>query len=124
LPKYEKKFVLLQVRSSSKRPPNKCLYPILGKPNILLLYKRILSKRYKTIIFTSNHKTDDYLVNLLKKNGIPFFRGSLENVYNRFIKCCKNFDDNDVVVRLTADLLIIFYPCLDLFSSAVKVTLQ
>ena len=65
--KMTKKYVFLQVRSNSKRLPNKCLYPILENPNILLLYKRIVSKHYKIILLTSKDKTDDYLVNLLKK---------------------------------------------------------
>ena len=81
-----KKYVFLQVRSNSKRLPNKCLYPILENPNILLLYKRIVSKHYKIILLTSKDKTDDYLVNLLKKNDISFLRGNSENVYNRFIE--------------------------------------
>lgn len=102
-----KKYVFLQVRSNSKRLPNKCLYPILENPNIILLYKRIISKHYKIILLTSKDKTDDYLVNLLKKNNISFLRGNSENVYSRFIECSKNFDDDDIIVRLTADNLFL-----------------
>ena len=37
------------------------------------------------------------------KNRIPFFRHNLENVFNRFIKSTKDLNENDILVRLTAD---------------------
>jgi len=116
-----KKIVLLQVRTDSKRLPKKCLYPILGISSILVLYRRIICKEYKTIILTTNNKSDDYLVKIFKENNIPFFRGDLKNVYKRFIDSCKNFNDQDIIVRITADNLFLDkYFLKDLFKEFLK----
>ena len=61
------KYVFIQVRTSSKRLFGKCLFKIKGKEAILVLFNRIKSNSYKTIILTSNDKSDDYLVKILKK---------------------------------------------------------
>ncbi len=101
------KYVFIQVRTSSKRLFGKCLFKIKGKEAILVLFNRIKSKSYKTIILTSNDKSDDYLVKILKKNSIPYFRGDLNNVRDRFLKCSKSFNNDDIIVRCTADNLFI-----------------
>ena len=101
------KYVFIQVRTSSRRLFGKCLFKIKGKEAILVLFNRIKSNSYKTIILTSNDKTDDYLVKILKKNRIPYFRGNLNNVRDRFLKCSKSFNNNDIIVRCTADNLFI-----------------
>jgi spore coat polysaccharide biosynthesis protein SpsF (cytidylyltransferase family)/aryl-alcohol dehydrogenase-like predicted oxidoreductase len=101
------KYVFIQVRTSSKRLFGKCLFKIKGKETILLLFNRIKSNSYKTIILTSKDKSDDYLVKILKKKKIPYFRGSLNDVRDRFLKCSKSFNNNDIIVRCTADNLFI-----------------
>jgi len=116
-----KKIVLLQVRTDSKRLPKKCLFPILGMPSFLILYRRIICKEFKTIILTSNNKCDDYLVKILKEKNISFFRGDLKNVYKRFIDSCKNFDDQDIIIRITADNLFLDkYFLKDLFKKFLE----
>ncbi len=102
-----KKYVFIQVRTSSKRLFGKCLFKIKGKETILLLFERIKSKDYKTVILTSNDKSDDYLVKILRRNKIPYFRGSLNNVTNRFLTCSKTFKNQDIIVRCTADNLFV-----------------
>ena len=99
--------VLLQARTSSSRLFGKCLFYIKNKELILFLYKRIKSKNYKTVILTSNKKSDDYLSSLLKKNRINFYRGSLDNVRKRFLDYTSKFHDKDIIVRCTADNLFI-----------------
>jgi len=102
-----KKYVLIQVRSSSSRLPFKALLNINNIPLIILLFRRIVSKSYKTVILTSNHSSDDYLCKELKKYKINFYRGNLPNVKKRFLDYSKNFNDNDIIVRLTADCLFV-----------------
>ncbi len=101
------KYVFIQARTNSKRLFGKCLLKIKGKETILILFNRIKSSNYKTIILTSKDKSDDYLVKTLKKNKIPFFRGDLNNVKDRFLKCSKLFNNNDIIVRCTADNLFV-----------------
>ena len=67
-----KKYVLIQARTSSSRLFGKCIFYIKNKEIIHLLYDRIKSKNYKTTILTSNHTTDDYLSNFLKKKRLVF----------------------------------------------------
>ena len=75
-----KKLVLLQSRSSSERLPLKALLKIKKLPLINFIYKRIKSKYYKTVVLTSNDKSDDYLSWLLNEKKINYYRGSLNNV--------------------------------------------
>lgn len=102
-----KKYVLLQVRSSSKRLPFKGLLKIKSLPSIILLYKRIVSKSYKTIILTSNNSSDDYLCKELQNYKINFYRGNLANVKKRFLDFTKNYKNEDIIIRLTGDNLFI-----------------
>ena len=100
-------YVLIQARSSSARLPFKSLLNINEYSSIELLYKRIRSKSYKTVVLTSNDSSDDYLAYLLNKKKINFFRGSLFNVKKRFLSFTEKFKNEDIIVRLTGDNLFI-----------------
>ena len=95
---------ILQARVSSTRLPGKVLKPILGQPMILRQFERI--KRAKKInhflVATSIDQTDDQLADLCAENGIPCFRGNLEDVLDRFYQAAKPFSPEHVV-RLTGD---------------------
>ena len=100
-------YVLIQSRSSSSRLPFKSLLNIGKYFTIELLYKRLYSKAYNTIVLTSTDSSDDYFSYLLNKKKISFFRGSLLNVKKRFLSFSKNFKSEDIIVRLTGDNLFI-----------------
>jgi len=102
-----KKYVLIQVRSSSKRLPFKALLKINKTPIINLLVKRVISKFYDTIVLTSEDASDNYLCEQLKKSNIKFYRGNLFDVKMRFLKFTQKFKDDDIIVRLTADNLFV-----------------
>ena len=57
------------------------------------------------IVATSDEKSDDELVHALSKTGILSYRGSLENVLERFIDLIEihKMREDDVIIRLTAD---------------------
>ena len=95
---------VIQARTSSKRLPNKVLLPVLERPLILHQIERIKRSKMlnQIILATSIHHTDNELFDILNKNGVNTFRGSLENVLERFYQCAKKFD-SDVIVRLTGD---------------------
>ena len=100
----EKKInIFLQARSSSNRLPYKSLLPLNNIPLVVLCAKRLMGKIFNVTVITSKEKSDDYLVEILKKNKINFFRGILENVYKRFLDASKNLDNNDIIIRATAD---------------------
>ena len=98
-----KPIVIIQARQSSNRLPNKVLLPINNLSIIEIIYKRVQSKNFKTIVATSKDKTDDSLCSLLKLKEIPYFRGSLHNVKSRYLNICKNYPNQKIVIRLTAD---------------------
>tara|TARA_B100000886_G_scaffold294869_1_gene221473 strand:+ start:449 stop:2068 length:1620 start_codon:yes stop_codon:yes gene_type:complete len=95
--------VIIQARQSSNRLPNKVLLPINKLSIIEIIYKRVQSNNFKTIVAISNDQTDDLLCSLLKSKKIPHFRGSLHNVKSRYLKICEKYSNKKVVVRLTAD---------------------
>ena len=43
------------------------------------------------ILATSTHQSDTILVKIAKQEGINYFRGSLNNVVNRYYMCAKKF---------------------------------
>jgi len=100
----EKKInIFLQARSDSHRLPFKSLLPINKIPLVVLCARRLKGKIFNVIVLTTNQKSDDYLVNILKKNKIKYFRGNLKNVYKRFLDASKNIDNNEIIIRATAD---------------------
>ena len=85
---YKKMLVIVQSRCSSKRFPNKALYPIKSVPLILRVLQNITKSRHVTdlIVSTSTDKSDDRLVRLLKFFKYNYYRGSLKNVALRLLK--------------------------------------
>lgn len=99
---------LLQARFSSTRLSGKVLKPIIGKPMLLLEIERIQrSKKIdKLIVATSTEKEDDGIESMCQKFGIAYFRGSLNDVLDRFYKAVLPYKP-DHIMRLTGDCPLI-----------------
>jgi spore coat polysaccharide biosynthesis protein SpsF len=99
---------ILQARTSSTRLPGKVLKPILGHPMLSLQVERIQrSKKVdKLIIATSNDRSDNDIENLCINIQIPCFRGSLDDVLDRFYQTAIQYKPEHVV-RLTGDCPLI-----------------
>jgi len=95
--------VILQARTNSSRLPAKVLLPIGGIPIVVLAAKRAANTGKKVIVATSTESSDDGLVNILKTNGLAFFRGSLNNTLKRIVDALVEMKDQTIVFRLTAD---------------------
>ncbi len=95
---------ILQARVSSSRLPGKVLMPILGKPMLLWQIERLKRAKFidRLIVATSNDLTDDPIDDLCFSNTIDCFRGSLDNVLDRFYRAASFYNANHVV-RLTGD---------------------
>lgn len=95
---------ILQARCTSSRLPGKVLMPILGVPMIWHQWQRL--KRIKNIdklvLATSVDSTDDLLAEYFLDRGEPVFRGSLNDVLDRFYQCAL-LNKATHVVRLTGD---------------------
>ena len=99
-----KTIILIQARLGSTRFPKKILQKIGNKTVIEILYNRIRSIKLadKIIIVTTKNKTDDVLVNFLRKKKITVFRGSEKNVLKRFYDAGKKFYGK-FIVRICGD---------------------
>ena len=95
--------VILQARIGSKRLYGKSAIPIINEPLVILCNKRLKSKNLKITTIIPNKKEDDYLAYILKKNNFNFFRGASLNVLERFKRFTKNFRNEEIIVRVTAD---------------------
>lgn len=96
--------IIIQARMGSSRLPGKVLKKI-GNKNLLehILYRlSFLKSKVNIVIATSDLKKDNDIEMFCKKNKINYFRGSEENVLERYFLCAreKNFEH---IVRLTAD---------------------
>lgn len=99
---------ILQARVSSFRLPGKVLKPILGKPMLVRQIERVLQSRRvdQLIVATSTDPSDDDLESLCRQINVPCFRGSLNDVLDRFYQAAKIWQPQHVV-RLTGDCPLI-----------------
>jgi spore coat polysaccharide biosynthesis protein SpsF (cytidylyltransferase family)/aryl-alcohol dehydrogenase-like predicted oxidoreductase len=97
--------ILIQARTNSNRLPAKALLPISGYPMVVLVAKRAANNGAEVVVITSDQPSDDYLVEVLKKHEIEYFRGSLNNPLDRFCRALE-FKAHDIIVRLTADNVV------------------
>jgi len=100
---------IVQARCGSNRFPNKVLEEISGVPAIIFLLQRLKKSLSidHIVVATTNDFVDDKLIGVLTQNDIEFFRGSTENVVNRFAECSLNFPDYAIIIRITADCPLI-----------------
>ncbi|MGZ5994051.1 MAG: cytidylyltransferase domain-containing protein, partial [Caulobacteraceae bacterium] len=77
---------ILQARMSSSRLPGKVLAPVLGEPMIGRQIERLRrAKRIdKLMVATSTDPSDDLVAAYCSKLGVEVFRGSLNDVLERF----------------------------------------
>jgi len=97
--------LIIQARMGSSRLPGKVMMQIDGK-NPLLYYaikQNKVSKYGKNLVIATTTKPeDDIIEEYAKKNNIMIFRGSSENVLDRYYQCAKKFSFS-IIVRLTGD---------------------
>ena len=95
---------IVQARTSSSRLPQKVLLRFDQEPIIITQLKRISRSCMvdKTILATSIDASDDYLAKKVAQSGFEVFRGSLNNVLDRFYQSANTYDPQ-YVVRLTGD---------------------
>ena len=106
--------IFVQARMNSKRLPGKVMLKINNK-SILEhgINKLNKSKKCKKIvILTSKEKSDQKIINFCKRKKISFFKGDLNNVYQRFYFALKRFNC-DGFVRICADSPLINHKILD-----------
>ncbi|MGJ8652860.1 MAG: aldo/keto reductase [Opitutaceae bacterium] len=95
--------IILQARLSSTRLPGKCLLPIGGYPLVVLSALRAANTGLPLVLATSTTEEDGILARTAEEHGIRCVRGSLEDVFGRFLLATEDLPDDAWVVRLTGD---------------------
>ncbi len=103
---------IIQARTSSTRLPGKVLkyLPYNSKITVLAQVIRRLKKSSmlnEIIAATTTDKVDEKIVDIAVGENIPFFRGSIDNVLERYYSAAVEYN-LDMVVRVTSDC-----PCID-----------
>jgi len=96
--------ILIQCRTNSTRLPGKALLPIQGKHSFRYAYYRSLLSRYAShvVVLTSDSPSDNQLCEICEFYKIPYLRGSLDDVLDRFHIAAQTLK-LDHIVRITAD---------------------
>lgn len=95
--------IVLQARTSSSRLPAKSLLPVGGMALAVLCARRLSATGYEVVLATSEDASDDLLSLIAQRSNLQVFRGSLNNVLQRFLNCTSDLGDEDIVVRATGD---------------------
>lgn len=105
-----KTIVIIQARMGSSRLSGKILKP-LGEVDVLTYVTsrcRKIQGVSEVIVATSLLRQDDAVEQWCVENGIACFRGSEEDVLDRYVQCAKQYEP-DYVMRVTSDCPFVDY---------------
>lgn len=93
-------------RYNSSRLPGKILREINGKPLLQYIIERLALVKGldDLVIATSEESTDDPIAEYCAQHGLKCFRGSLNNVAERFLHCAEAYHF-DYAIRINGDNL-------------------
>lgn len=98
---------IIQARMGSTRLPGKVMKPLLGRPILEHVVRRVArSERVdEVIVATSRLEADQPVAELARLLGVDSFRGSEEDVLERYVGAARwaKLNGQDHVVRITAD---------------------
>ena len=95
---------IIQARCGSTRFPNKVFADVNGKPLIWHVVNRLTHATTinKIVIATTINEKDDKIEKWCNENNVACYRGSENDVLNRYYSASVAFP-SDIVVRITAD---------------------
>lgn len=103
-----KTFAIIQARMGSTRLPGKVLMDLVGEPMLARVINRV--RRAQTIddvvIATTNLAQDNVLEQVCRTHGWLCFRGSENDVLDRYYQAARQFGA-DIIVRITSDCPLI-----------------
>lgn len=99
---------IVQARMGSERLPGKVMKKINGRSMIYYTLNSLKKSRYidEVILATSTLEINDNLAQYVESIGIKVFRGSEENVLERYKQVSDKYD-GDVIIRVTGDCPLI-----------------
>ena len=99
---------IIQARMGSSRLPGKVLLDIAGQPMLARVVER--ARRANTLdgvaVATTTDPSDDAVTALCIERGYPYYRGSLQDVLDRYFQAARPLSA-EIIVRLTADCPLI-----------------
>jgi len=95
---------IIQARMSSSRLPGKVLMPLANKPVLAHIVERLSYCKMveKIVVATTNEDSDDPVADYCANNGIDCYRGSLDDVLDRYYQTAKIYHAAPIV-RITGD---------------------
>jgi len=95
---------IIQARMSSTRLPGKVLLSLAGREVLAHVLERLAFCHTldEVVVATSSDASDNVLAHWCNTRGVPVFRGSLQDVLERYYQCALEYRA-DAVVRITAD---------------------
>ncbi|MFH0804172.1 MAG: glycosyltransferase family protein [Candidatus Zambryskibacteria bacterium] len=99
-----KNLCIIQARMNSARLPGKILMKIGDKTILEYVITRVKQAKNidKIVVATTDRKEDDATENICKKIGVDCFRGSENDVLDRFYQTAKKYEA-DTIIRITGD---------------------
>ena len=94
--------IIIQARTDSNRFPKKVLKIINQQPVLWHVINQCKEMNLDIIVATTKRKKDDPIVKIAKKMKVKFFRGSKNDVLDRYYQTAKKFNLNGII-RITAD---------------------
>lgn len=112
--------IIIQARMGSTRLPGKVLMP-LGETNVLdyvVTRCQKIQNVSRVVVATSILKPDNAIEDWCKSNDVSCFRGSEDDVLDRYYECAKQYNA-DYILRVTADCPFVDYELADKMIKAM-----
>lgn len=105
---------IIQARMTSSRLPGKILIKIMDRPIISYLFERLRFCNCidEIILATTTNEADDALISFVEKEKILTYRGSEDDVLDRYYQTARKYQV-DHIVRITADCPLIDFELCD-----------
>ncbi len=99
---------IVQARMASSRLPGKVLKEIVGRPMLWHIINRVKKSKYinEVIVAATTDKKDDQIEEFAIKYNIGIYRGSENDIVDRFYNAAKNYNV-DIIVRIWGDCPLI-----------------
>jgi spore coat polysaccharide biosynthesis protein SpsF len=95
--------LILQARTGSTRMPEKVIRPFFrGKSILDLLVEKVQKLGVPAVLATTVNPSDDRIAELAARHNFPVFRGSENDVLDRFVQAARQFKF-DKIIRVCAD---------------------
>ncbi len=98
--------IITQARFGSSRLPGKILKQAKNRPLLDYHLQRLKNTNLPVIVATTEEPEAEPITNICQHNSVPYFKGSLENVLQRFYQTAQQYP-LEHIIRVTSDCPLI-----------------